>query len=328
MVAEAPQVTTALDADAAAHAHRLVQAATAADGVAPLSEQADLAIDAAAGPHAGPHAAGSTADPDSVESDATASADSAPPVQHVVSAAGYANITPGRPGEPAMIEAVVDPGQRRRGHGRALLDAAFAAARGTASASDVPAPRAWAHGDLPGARALAAAMGLRAHRELLQLRRHDASTLPPLQVPADIVLRGYAGPDDDAELLRVNNAAFAWHPEQGGWTRAQIAERVAADWFDPAGLILAFDAADPTRLLGFHWTKVAEPGLGEVYIVGVDPAAQGRGLGRLLTLAGLHHLADRGIGEVLLYVEGDNTAALHTYSRLGFDRFAVDVAYG
>ena len=322
MVAEAPQVITALDADAAAHAHRLVQAATDADGVAPLSEQAVLAIDASAGPH--------TAEHDATESDAAtpASADPAPPVQHVVSAAGSATITPGRPGEPAMIEAVVDPGQRRRGHGRALLDAAFAAARDTAAASDVPAPRAWAHGDLPGARALAAAMGLRAHRELLQLRRHDASTLPPLQVPADIVLRGYAGPDDDAELLRVNNAAFAWHPEQGGWTRAQIAERVAADWFDPAGLIMAFDAADPTRLLGFHWTKVAEPGLGEVYIVGVDPAAQGRGLGRLLTLAGLHHLADRGVGEVLLYVEGDNTAALHTYSRLGFERFAVDVAYG
>lgn len=114
----------------------------------------------------------------------------------------------------------------------------------------------------------------------------------------------------------------------------QITERVASDWFDPAGLFLAFDAAagagesDRRPLLGFHWTKTQGPGLGEVYVVGVDPAAQGRGLGRLLTLAGLHYFAERGVDEVLLYVEGDNTAALHTYERLGFTRYAIDVAYG
>lgn len=303
---DGPRVTGTLTADDIAHAHRLVDAATAADGVAPLSEQAVLAID-------------------HTEPDAGAG------IRHVLSSAGYANIIPGRTGEPAMIEAVVDPALRRRGHGRALLDAAFAAARDDAGPDD-PAPRAWAHGDLPGAVALAASLGLDRRRELLQLRRHDPSTLPPLDVPADIALRTYAGAGDDAEILRVNNAAFAWHPEQGGWSAAQIRERVGADWFDPAGLFLAFDAGEdgaPTGgLLGFHWTKVAEPDLGEVYIVGVDPAAQGRGLGRILTLAGLHYLADRGIGEVTLYVEGDNTAALHTYDRLGFTRYAVDVAYG
>ena len=93
----------------------------------------------------------------------------------------------------------------------------------------------------------------------------------------------YAGPADDAELLRVNNAAFAWHPEQGGWTEADIAERRAEPWFDPAGLFMAFDV-NTAKLLGFHWTKVHGEDLGEVYVVGVDPAAQGRGLGATLTL--------------------------------------------
>ncbi len=287
----------AASAEVAAEAHRMVCAATSADGVGPLSDDAVKAIDAA---------------PDS-------------PVVHVWSKGAYANIVPGRDGEPSMIEVVVDPERRRRGLGRSLLDTAFAAAR-----QDGLEARVWAHGDLPGAVVLASAMGLQKRRELLQLRRPvgEGHELPELAVDPGLTLRTYAGPADDAEILRVNNAAFDWHPEQGGWELDQITERVAADWFDPEGLFLAFDTADPTRLLGFHWTKQHDADLGEVYIVGVDPQAQGRGLGRLLTLAGLHHLAQRGVAEINLYVEGDNTAALHTYERLGFTRFAVDVAYG
>ena len=306
-IGNTPIVLDRLDAAGVEHAHRLVADATVVDGVAPLSEQAVLAIDAA-----------------------ERTDDDAAHVRHVISTAGYANITPGRDGEPSMIEAVIDPELRRRGHGRALLDSAFAEAREVSDA-DGPSPRAWAHGDLPGAQALAASMGLRKKRELLQLRRDvaaDGSDLPPLVVDPSIELRTYSGPDDDREILRVNNAAFEWHPEQGGWSSAQIDERTSADWFDPAGLFLAYDVDDPSTLLGFHWTKRQDADLGEVYIVGVDPAAQGRGLGRMLTLAGLHYFADRRIGTVMLYVEGDNTAALHTYERLGFARYAVDVAYG
>ena len=129
----------------------------------------------------------------------------------------------------------------------------------------------------------------------------------------------------------MNNAAFAWHPEQGGWTEADIAERRSESWFDPAGLFLAYDDTSG-ELLGFHWTKVHSASLGEVYVVGVDPAAQGRGLGNVLTLTGLHHLADRLTGaepdaEVMLYVEADNTAAVKTYRRLGFEVSNIDAAY-
>lgn len=298
--ATGPVVADRLSPDAVAFAQRLVADARHADGVSPLSEHSRAAIDSAA--------------------------DSS--VLHVYSDAGYANALAGRDGEPAMIELVVDPAQRRRGHGRALLTAALDVAR---ELTTDPAPRAWAHGDLPGAVALAGSLGLTRRRELLQLRRPlgpDAPELPSLDARDDLVVRTYGGPADDAEILRVNNAAFDWHPEQGGWSAAQISERVQSAWFDPAGLFLAFDAAEPRRLLGFHWTKVHDEPLGEVYIVGVDPAAQGRGLGRLLTLAGMHYLADRGLPEVELYVEGDNTAALHTYARLGFSRYAIDVAYG
>jgi mycothiol synthase len=131
----------------------------------------------------------------------------------------------------------------------------------------------------------------------------------------------------------VNNAAFDWHPEQGGWTVDQVREREAEDWFDAEGFLLAVDADDPAgALLGYHWTKVhpptaTEPSMGEVYVLGVDPAAHGRGLGRMLTLAGLHHLAGRGLDTVLLYVEADNAPAVRVYEKLGFAVHTSDVMY-
>ena len=222
---------------------------------------------------------------------------------------GYLNLTP------EMAEAVVHPDFRRRGIGTELIR--------TGLAEGGPQTRVWAHGNLAPAQALAAALGLHPVRELLQMRRSLAD-LP--DVDARHGIRTYAGPGDDAELLRVNNAAFSWHPEQGGWTEADIDERRHESWFDPAGLFLAFEGP---RLSGFHWTKVHSENLGEVYVVGVDPDAQGRGLGAELTLLGLHHLAGR-LGpeaDVTLYVEGNNTAAVKTYRRLGFVVYSADVAY-
>ena len=59
-------------------------------------------------------------------------------------------------------------------------------------------------------------------------------------------------------------------------------------------------------------------------MVGVAPAAQGRGLGKVLTLAGLHHLVGLGVDEVLLYVESDNAPAVALYSSVGFTHADAD----
>jgi mycothiol synthase len=236
---------------------------------------------------------------------------------------GYLNLSAGNDDEPGMAELVVHPQARRRGIGTAMIDAAL-------SKTDQK-NRFWAHGTGEPAQATASALGLSPVRELVQMRRPLHDIAEPA-VPADVGIRTYAGTADDAELLRVNNAAFVTHPEQGGWTATDLAERRAEPWFDPEGLFLAFDEQTNT-LLGFHWTKVHpdKAGLGEVYIVGVDPSAQGRGLGGLLTAVGIAHLeqrlADAAQPTVMLYVESDNAAALQTYRRLGFTQYSVDTAY-
>jgi mycothiol synthase len=142
-------------------------------------------------------------------------------------------------------------------------------------------------------------------------------------------LRAFRPGEDDAELLRVNHDAFAHHPEQGGLDQEGLEERMAQPWFSAEGLVVA-DAGEG-RLAGFHWTKVHEatadePRHGEVYVIAVDPAAQGGGLGRRLLRAGLEHLrgvVDEG-AEIVLYVESDNDPAVAMYERFGFTHAARD----
>jgi len=285
-------------ADAAA-VRALAGAAAAADGVPPLSEQPLLWL--AGGPAGVRHVR--VPGPDGT-------------------LAGYAQVDLRDPAL-ATAEAVVHPGARRRGVGSALLDAVAGAAR-DAGGDGVAV---WAHGDLPAARALAAARGLPVVRELWQMALDPLVVPDPPPLPDGVVVRAFRPGEDEDAWVRVNARAFADHPEQGRLTRADLADRAAEPWFDPEGFLLAVRG---DRLLGFGWTKVADDGdppEGEVYALGVDPDARGLGLGPALTARMLAHLAGRGVRRVVLYTEGDNARAIRLYRAAGFVRSAVDVVY-
>lgn len=270
----------------------LAEAAARHDGVASLSEQTLLTLRAGRS-----HALLRLVDGDVV---------------------AYAHLEPASDGEGASGELVVHPRHRRRGHGRALLRAMLREAGGSL--------RVWAHGDLPAAAALARAEGLARVRVLLQMRRpFDGAPLPEPTIPDGVQIRTFQVGRDEEAWLRVNRRAFADHPEQGAWTIEDVRARQAEPWFDPEGLFLA---ERDGRVIGFHWTKVHPDPIGEVYVVGVDPDAQGLGLGRTLTLIGLHHLRERGLPGVMLYVDEANRPAVRLYEALGFARHAVDVMYG
>ncbi|MFC7918430.1 mycothiol synthase [Streptomyces cinereoruber] len=231
---------------------------------------------------------------------------------------GYAQLEETDPIEAPAAELVVHPDRRGRGHGRALGTALL-----DASGKRL---RVWAHGGKPAARHLAQVLGLTLFRELRQLRR----SLVPLEIPEPVLpegvtVRTFVPGQDDAAWLAVNAAAFAHHPEQGSLTQRDLDDRTAEPWFDPKGFFLA---EKDERIVGFHWTKThAEEQLGEVYVVGVLPDAQGGGLGKALTAIGLRHLAAQGLPTAMLYVDGDNSAAVRVYEGLGFATHEVDLMY-
>ena len=245
---------------------------------------------------------------------------------------GYAHLDPTDAVEGASAEAVVHPDVRGHGIGRLMVEH-------LEQLSPDGRLRLWAHGQQSPARALAEALGYVSSRELWQMRRSLRAALPQTELPVGYRLRAFRpGQDDDAWLV-VNAKAFAYHPEQGAWTRTDLHHRMAEEWFDPQGF-LVLEAPDGA-MAGFHWTKVHggtspsddgatahghEP-IGEVYVVGVSPDHQGRGLGRALTVAGLRHLRSLGLSQAMLYVDADNTSALRTYTGLGFTRWDVDVQF-
>ncbi|MFF0429431.1 mycothiol synthase [Streptomyces sp. NPDC004520] len=231
---------------------------------------------------------------------------------------GYAQLEETDPIEAPAAELVVHPSHRGRGHGRALGTALL-----TASGKRL---RVWAHGGKSAARHLAQVLGLTLFRELRQLRR----SLVPLDIPEPVLpegvtVRTFTPGVDDTAWLAVNAAAFAHHPEQGSLTQRDLDDRMAEPWFDPKGFFLA---EKDGRLIGFHWTKThAEEQLGEVYVVGILPEAQGGGLGKALTAIGLRHLAAQGLPTAMLYVDADNTAAVRVYEGIGFTTHEVDLMY-
>ncbi len=181
------------------------------------------------------------------------------------------------------------------------------------------------------------ALGFRRVRSLHQLRL----ALPASASP--IATRDFDPARDLAQVVEINNKAFAQHPDQGGQTEESFASLMAEPWFDPAGLRVLDDPNGSDTLAGFCWTKIHPAGnyrptsapddaqptsqLGEIYVIGLNPAHHGQGLGVPLVASGLQWLSSRGVQEVLLYVESDNAPAMRTYQRLGFTINRTDSAW-
>ena len=301
------RVATELGPDDVARVLALADAAAEVDGAQPLGEHVVLHLR-----HGGDHSVHVLAE------------------DRAGALLGYAHLDLADPGEGPAAELAVSPGARGRGVGARLLGELVDLASEHSGAL-----RLWAHGNAGPATRLATAHGFTRIRRLWQMRRSLYAPLPPVDLAEGVHLRPFDRQRDTRAWLDLNARAFADLPDQGTWTEADLARRVAEPWFDSAGFLLASTADE--QLVGFHWTKVhahvsgsvhQHDPIGEVYVVGVDPAHRGRGLGRALTLAGLHHLRRAGLGSAMLYVDSDNTAAIALYRSLGFAVWDSDTLFG
>lgn len=172
---------------------------------------------------------------------------------------------------------------------------------------------------------VAGSVGLQRGRALYQMRRR-LPLEPDLNRWPRAAVRSFAVGADEQAWLALNNRAFDAHPEQGAWDVATIHERERQPWFDPEDFLLH---EQDGLLDAFCWTKVHdnEQSLGEIYVIGVEPSRQERGLGRAMLLAGLDHLAGRGLEVAMLYVDADDEAAVRLYRSVGFSVDHRDQAY-
>ena len=168
---------------------------------------------------------------------------------------------------------------------------------------------------------VASLLGMVADRRLLKMGRPL-----PIDATTDAPVRPFRPGVDEVAWLEVNNAAFAWHGEQGGWDLQTLQQREREPWFDAAGFLLH---ERDGRLAAFCWTKLHHGAglVGEIYVIAVHPDFHGLGLGRALTVAGLQHLQAVGASAAMLYVDAGNDAAVGLYRDLGFDVLHTDQSY-
>ncbi len=220
----------------------------------------------------------------------------------------YAVAAPRRGG--IDLELVADPANLTAG--TELLDAIC---------DRMPTGRLWTHGDKSCGRDAAEAIGLEQERELWLMSKDLTNPITVPQLPEGFRLRLFRPGSDDISWLELNRQAFEALPDQGSWTAADLQTRLAADWYDPNGFLVA---EHDGRLIGFHWTKLENLVLassdetGEVFLIAVAEEYRGTSVAAALLMAGLQHLQRQGARNAHLFVDVENSRAAKFYANAGF----------
>ena len=244
---------------------------------------------------------------------------------------GYAHIDQTDLVAGPSVELVVAPEHRASDVGEKLLSEAIKICGNKI--------RLWVHGQQAATHTLATSHNFEKIRTVLQMSRSLAEIQQLPVIDPKISIRSFLPAIDNQPWLELNNLVFKDHPEQGGWGLSDLNHRVNEEWFDEKGF---FIAERDNQMIGFTWTKIhgahshdhggnetdhGHEAIGEIYVLAVDPAHKGEGIGKGLTATGLNYLKYQGLSSAMLYVGVENKAALNLYTSLGFSDFGSDVMY-
>jgi mycothiol synthase len=157
-------------------------------------------------------------------------------------------------------------------------------------------------------------------RHILKLHRDLKSESLP-QISHNYTIETFNLDIHKQQWLELNNSIFANHPDQSNWALVDLENRIAENWFDPAGFFLA---TEDGVIEGFIWTKihqdlVNQDPVGELYVVGTAPEHHGRGIARALSVEAINYFVSKGLKHAMLYVDADNEKGLKLYESLGFN---------
>lgn len=209
---------------------------------------------------------------------------------------------------------VVDPSVRRRGIGRALVDAMETA---LAATPDGPLNLFPPHQN-NGARAFLEAIGFAYDHSSWRFELYRTSQIDLPDLPMGVSLDTYRDADIE-EYIDLINTTFLDHPTPLRVTREQVEHVHSKASFDVADIALL---REPTgSLIGFCTTGVdrsSDPANGTIKLLGVLRSYRGRGLGRYLLIWGIRRLRSVGVEAIDLSVDAQNESAVGLYRTVGF----------
>jgi ribosomal protein S18 acetylase RimI-like enzyme len=204
---------------------------------------------------------------------------------------GYAGVYAFGGGSTPEIAGMVAPDRRRRGVGTALLEALLPFTTGRTPLLVVPA------GTEAGRAFALSRQGTPSHSE-----HHLVLGATPTTAEDPATVLRLAAPEDVPELERILSAAFD-EPNHG----------LRLDRAGDTTYAIEHDGA----LVGHVRLSVSD-GTGGVYGFAVEPALQGKGIGRDVLARCCRLLRAEGRDEVTLEVETENANALRLYTSTGF----------
>ncbi|MXY50258.1 MAG: GNAT family N-acetyltransferase [Gemmatimonadetes bacterium] len=155
----------------------------------------------------------------------------------------------------------------------------------------------------------------------LRMMRPDLEDLPEISVPDGYALRTYR-PGDEAAWCEIMNTGIGtdWTAEKCRKELTDTEPFMADGCFfamrtGEAGEAVATACAYDVQPEGI---SAAQVHAAQVHMVCAKPAHRGRGLGRLVTLAVLHYMRERGYAAAFLGTDDFRVPAVRTYLGLGF----------